>query len=181
MGQQQQAATSNAAPKGEYGVFTDLVKLITTQYSQASADDFRSHYPPIYITPYDQWTVKDFVKLHDTFPNVYNDFAIMYRLVAVDQDTLSPAGKNLALDAVKAMTTLSGDGDWKSYARMIGEAENIVASRKKTSLNDAKDLMQPANAMGLQLDGSSEYKTPDPKAAAKQAVAGLKQVAAIAA
>lgn len=172
---------SQAAPKGEYGVFTDVVNLITTQYSQASADDFRRHVPPIYITPYDQWAVKDFVKLQKTFPKVYADFATMYGLVAADQDKLTPSGKQAAQDAVKAMTTLSGDGDWRRYARMIGEAENIVASSKKASLNDAKDLIQPASAVGLRFDGSSEYKTPDPNAAARQVMAGLRQVVGIAA
>lgn len=172
---------SQAAPKGEYGVFTDVVNLMTTQYTQEKSDGLKTHVPPIYITPYDQWTAKDFVKLQKTFPVVYSTFSAMYKLVAADQDILSPTAKQFAQDAVKAMTRLSGDGDWKRYARIIGEAESLIASQKKVSLNDAKDLIQPANAMGLQLDGSSEYKTPDPKAAAKQAVAGLKQGVAIAA
>lgn len=182
MSQQHRGTTKTSVEtKGEYGVFTGLVNLITTQYTQEKSDKFKAHFPPVYITPYDQWTVDDFVKLHQTFPKLYENFTAMYHFVAVDQNALSPEGKQFAQDAVKAMTKLSGDGDWKRYARTIGEAERIVSSGKEVSLNNAKDLIKPASAMGLQLDGSSELKTPDPKAAARQAVAGIKQVVGIAA
>lgn len=118
--------TQPSPPRKEYGVFTNLVKIMIEQYSQENADYFRTHVPPICITPYDQWTVKDFVILRAKYPKFYKDFTFMYRLVAVNQDVLSPAGKQFAQDAVNAMTRLSGDGDWKRYARMIGEAEKFT-------------------------------------------------------
>ncbi|MCE3005291.1 MAG: hypothetical protein LW853_00430 [Rickettsiales bacterium] len=175
---------------GEYGKFSKLVNLITDVYSEKSAEALRNGPTPIYITPYNQWTEKDFIKLHDRFSNVYSSFVSLFNAVGKKIETNED--RKDAEDAKRAMIRLSGldpnkpenKNAWFPYAKMIHNADQEIqrrkgnsAPQKKSSLDD--NALPEAKLVGLaeagvMLDSNQSFVFPDPTARAVELVAAMR-------
>ncbi|MDX2094780.1 MAG: hypothetical protein SFW64_02420 [Alphaproteobacteria bacterium] len=195
MAGKQQTQTNEPDRSGPYGAYTSLVELITETYSRENSEHFRQKNPPIYITPYDQWKVNDLVIIFQAFPNLHSDFKSLFIDVAKPEPT--ELGKKDKEDAIKAMTVLSGDGDWKRYGRMIFEANKIHEENKKNGtrvttpydpilrnrglLKDKTSSVAPELSSeelrvlladnGVRLDASHDLLSPDPMAKAAEVMA----------